>query len=67
MVNGNSWLSVLLSAFAVLCVASIIGSIIGGLMLKTVNEHIDHYRDENPIPEDEELENPTGPAQTSVG
>lgn len=48
--NGNSWWSIMLNAFMVGTIALVIGILIGALFLRTINEHIERHREQNPIP-----------------
>lgn len=53
--NGNEWKSILTSAFLVCLIAWIVGSILGKLILKSVNEQIVKHQDNNPIPDESEI------------
>lgn len=64
--NGNGWVSILSSAFLVCLVAWIVGSLIGILMLQSVNEQIDRHREDNPAPDENEIFDPD-PAQAGAG
>ncbi len=50
LINGNGWKSIMLSATIVAFVAWVIGSVIGALALRSVNEQIELHRQQNPIP-----------------
>lgn len=64
--NGNNWLSILGSAFLVALISLLVGSLVGWLALRTVNEHINRHREANPIPDDSELNQPD-PAAAPAG
>lgn len=53
--NGNGWESILLSAMLVGLLALLVGSVLGALILRSVNEQIDQHRLGNPIPDDSEI------------
>lgn len=55
--NGNGWPSILGSALGVAAIAWIAGMMIGSILLRSVNDHIDRHRVEHPIPEES---NPSG-------
>lgn len=48
--NGNDTFSVFLDAVIVLIPAYIVGRVVGGIMLRSVNEQIKGYRERNPEP-----------------
>ncbi len=64
--NGNDWKSILLSATIVLVVAWIVGTLVGMLMLHSVNEQIERHREANPAPDENELYE-SDPAQAGAG
>ena len=64
--NGNDWVSILGSALLVCLIAWIVGSLLGALILKCVNEEIDRHRLENPIPDESEIYE-TESAQVGAG
>lgn len=51
--HGNAWTSILASAILVSFVALIIGSLIGSLLLRSVDEHIAQYQQQHPIPDED--------------
>lgn len=53
--NGNDWVSIISSALLVCVLAWLIGSMLGALILRSVNEQIDQHRVHNPIPDDSEM------------
>lgn len=64
--NGNGWVSVLSSALLVCLIAWIVGSLLGMLMLQSVNEQIDRHREDNPVPDENEIFEPD-PVQAGAG
>ncbi len=50
LIYGNGWKSIMLSATIVAFVAWVIGSVIGAIALRSVNEQIERHRQQNPIP-----------------
>lgn len=55
MFNGNSWVSIISSALLVCLLAWMIGSVLGAMILRTVNEQINQHRLNNPIPDESEI------------
>ena len=55
MFNRNDWRSIMLSAMLVGMFAWIVGSVLGALILRSVNEQIDQHRLDNPIPDESEI------------
>ncbi|MFK7789427.1 MAG: hypothetical protein AB8C95_08070 [Phycisphaeraceae bacterium] len=55
MFNGNTWPSIITSALLVCLLAWVIGSVLGALILRSVNEQIEQHRSKNPIPEESEI------------
>ena len=53
--NGNSWGSILASAALVCVIAWIVGTVLGWLILRSVNEEINRHQRENPIPDENEI------------
>lgn len=53
--NGNSWGSIISSALLVCMLAYLVGSIVGALILRSVDEQIQRHRDANPIPDEIEI------------
>lgn len=53
--NGNSWVSIISSALLVCMLAYLVGSIVGALILRSVDEQIQRHRDANPIPDESEI------------
>lgn len=66
LANGNEWLSILLSALIVCLIAWVVGSVLGSLILRCVNEQIDRHRLENPIPDESEIYE-SDPTQLGAG
>ena len=66
MYNGNAWESILLSAMLVCLLAWIVGSVLGALILRSVNEQIEQHRLNNPIPDESEIY-ANDPMQTGTG
>ncbi|MBX2851999.1 MAG: hypothetical protein KTR15_09665 [Phycisphaeraceae bacterium] len=66
LANGNEWLSILLSALLVCFIAWAIGSVLGSLLLRCVNEQIDRHRLKNPIPDENEVYD-SDPTQVGAG
>lgn len=64
--NRNEWLSILLSAMIVCAIAWVVGTLLGMLILKSVNEQIDRHREANPIPDEKEIYE-TDPVQAGAG
>ena len=64
--NGNDWFWIVINAMIVGAIAWVVGTIVGMLILRTVNEHIENYRSDNPIP-NENNDSETGPAATAAG
>ena len=60
--NGNGWTSILTSALLVCLLAWIVGSMLGALILRSINEQIEQHRLDNPIPDESEIY-PSDPAQ----
>jgi len=55
MFNGNDWVSIMLSALLVGLLAWIVGSVLGALILRSVNEQIAQHRLDHPIPDESEI------------
>lgn len=53
--NGNEWKSILSGAFLVCLIAWMVGSILGILILQSVNEQIARHQEANPIPDEQEI------------
>jgi uncharacterized membrane protein YcjF (UPF0283 family) len=66
MFNNNDWISILSSALLVCMLAWIVGSLLGALILRCVNEQIQQHVAENPIPEENDLYT-TDPVQPGAG
>ncbi|MEM9347893.1 MAG: hypothetical protein AAGB26_14895 [Planctomycetota bacterium] len=66
LANENDWLSILSSAFLVCLVSWIVGSVLGMLILHSVNEQIDRHREDNPIPDEENIFE-SDPTQVGTG
>ncbi|MEO0476928.1 MAG: hypothetical protein AAF085_13300 [Planctomycetota bacterium] len=64
--NGNGWISILLSALLVCLIAWIVGSLLGALMLRSVNEQIRRHQEDNPIPDESDIFE-TEPTQVGAG
>lgn len=63
--NGNSPQSIFWSAVSVALVALVMGSAIGALMLRSINEQIERHRADNPIPEEHDTsDTDSDPAST---
>lgn len=56
--NGNDWTSILASALLVCFIALMVGSILGSIILRGVNEQIEKHRAENPIPDEDDVLQP---------
>lgn len=67
IVNGNSPTSIMISAFSVGVVALVIGYIIGLILLRSINEHIERHRVENPIPDENESSSTNVDGPDSLG
>jgi len=66
MYNGNDWISILSSALLVCMLAWIIGSLLGALILRCINEQIQQHVADNPIPDESEIYS-TDSAQPGAG
>ena len=55
LANGNDWLSIFWSAILVTLIAWVVGTLLGMLMLHSVNEQIDRHRQANPIPDENDI------------
>ena len=66
MYNSNDWVSILWSAILVCLLAWGIGSILGALILRSINEQIQQHVADNPIPDESEIY-ATDPVQTGAG
>ena len=55
MYNGNDWVSILSSALFVCLFAWLIGSLLGAVILRCINEQIQQHVEENPIPDESEI------------
>lgn len=64
--NGNDWQSILSSAILVCLIAWGVGTLVGMLILQSVNEQIDRHREANPVPDEKEIYK-TDPAKAGVG
>jgi len=64
--NGNELHSILISAIGVCFFAWLVGTVVGMIALRTVNDHIEKHRMQNPVP-DENSEIDTDPMRTAVG
>ena len=64
--HGNDWLSILSSAMLVCLLAWLIGSILGALILRCINEQIHQHVSDNPIPDESDIY-ATDPVQTGAG
>lgn len=53
--NRNEWDSILISALLVCLLAWGIGSVLGALILRSINEQIEQHRLDNPIPDESEI------------
>lgn len=63
--NSNGWVSILFSALVVCLLAWIVGSVLGALMLRSINEQIEQHRIGNPIPDESEVYS-SDPIQTGT-
>ena len=66
MFNGNDWISILSSALLVCLLAWVVGSLLGALILRCVNEQIEQHTIDNPIPDESEIYS-TDPVQPGAG
>lgn len=66
LANGNEWLSILLSAMLVCVLAWGIGTLLGMLILQSVNEQIDRHRKANPIADEKDIYE-SDPVQAGAG
>ena len=66
MFNGNDWISILSSALLVCMLAWLLGSLLGALILRCVNEQIQQHIADNPIPDESDLYT-TDPVQSGAG
>lgn len=64
--NRNDWVSILSSAMLVCVIAWILGSLLGMLILRSVNEQIDRHREDHPEPDESEMYE-SAPAQSGAG
>lgn len=66
LANGNEWRSILFSALLVCLLAWIVGTVLGMLILRSVNEQIDRHREQNPIPDENDIYE-SEPTQVGAG
>ena len=66
LANGNEWLSILSSSMLVSLIAWGVGSLLGMIILQSVNEQIDRHREANPAPDENDIYE-TDPVQAGVG
>ena len=66
LANGNGWDSILLSAAIVCVIAWIVGTLLGMLILRSVNEQIERHREANPAPDEKEIYE-SDPVQAGAG
>ena len=64
--NGNGWVSILTSALLVCVLAWIVGTMLGALILRCINEQIQQHVKDNPIPDESEIYS-TDPVQPGAG
>jgi len=52
-VVGNEMSTVLLRAMLVMLICYAVGWVVGAIAQRTIHEHIEQYKQDNPIPQDE--------------
>ena len=66
MYNGNDWTSILSGALLVCLLAWMVGSMLGALILRCINEQIDQHITDHPIPDQNDIYS-NDPVQTGAG